>query len=68
MKKKVDELEQKLKDGGIRVTSDVREGHNPGYKYSYWEMRGIPLRLEVGQRDIEKSQVVLVRRDTNDKI
>jgi prolyl-tRNA synthetase len=40
----------------------------PGWKFSEYEMRGVPLRLEVGPKDIEKNQVVLVRRDTREKL
>ena len=40
----------------------------PGWKFSEYEMRGIPVRLEIGPKDIEKNQVVLVRRDTREKI
>ena len=40
----------------------------PGWKFSEWEMRGVPLRLEIGPKDIEKSQVLLARRDTREKL
>jgi len=50
-----------------RVELDAREGLTPGFKYNDWEMRGVPLRLEIGPKDIEKNQVVLVRRDTGEK-
>ena len=53
--------------GGIRVHVDAREGMKPGAKYYYWELRGIPLRLEVGPRDLDANQCVLVRRDTREK-
>jgi prolyl-tRNA synthetase len=62
---------QKLKDelaaADIRVTLDERD-ERPGWKFAEWELRGVPLRLEVGPKDIEKAQVVLVRRDTREKI
>ena len=45
-----------------------RDVHSPGWKYAEWEMRGVPLRLEIGPKDIEKSQVMLVRRDTREKL
>ena len=64
---KAAELRTQLKQTGIRVHLDDREEHTPGYKYNDWEMRGVPLRLEVGPRDIENSQVVLVRRDSGEK-
>lgn len=52
---------------GIRVTLDARDEYTPGWKFAEWEMRGVPLRLEIGPKDIEKSQVVLVRRDLRQK-
>ena len=52
---------------GIRVKIDDRESQTPGWKFNEWEMRGVPLRLEIGPKDIEKSQVVLARRDTREK-
>jgi prolyl-tRNA synthetase len=48
--------------GGVRVHIDDRENMTPGAKYFDWERRGVPLRMEVGPRDVEKSQVVLVSR------
>ncbi|KAH8923600.1 prolyl-tRNA synthetase [Atractiella rhizophila] len=52
----------------IRVQADLREGYTPGHKYNHWEMRGVPLRVDIGPKDIEKSQVIAVRRDTGEKI
>ena len=46
---------------------DDREAQTPGWKFNEWEMRGVPLRLEIGPKDIEKAQVVLARRDTREK-
>ena len=57
-----------LTEAGMRVKLDDRDVHSPGWKYAEWEMRGVPLRLEIGPKDIEKSQVMLVRRDTREKI
>ena len=57
-----------LRDHGIRVMLDDREEHSPGWKYAEWELRGVPLRLEIGPRDIKNEQVMLVRRDTRDKM
>ena len=62
------ELKAALHKADIRVHLDAREEHSPGFKYNDWEMRGVPLRLEVGPRDIENNQVVLVRRDTGEKL
>ena len=58
------EVAEHLKESGVRVTLDDRDVYTPGWKYAEWEMRGVPLRLEIGPKDIEKSQVMLVRRDT----
>lgn len=52
-----------LKDAGIRVRLDDREEVSPGYKFNDWEMRGVPLRIEIGPRDVENNQVVFARRD-----
>jgi prolyl-tRNA synthetase len=56
-----------LRGAGIRAHLDDRDQHQPGFKYADWEMRGAPLRLEIGPKDIEKDQAVLVRRDTREK-
>ena len=65
---KAQEIAATLRDAGVRVEIDDREEYKPGWKFSEWEMRGVPLRLEIGPKDIEQSQVVLVRRDTREKI
>ena len=46
---------------------DDRDSQTPGWKFNEWELRGVPLRMEIGPKDIEKSQVVLARRDTREK-
>ena len=53
--------------GRLRVHVDDREGMKPGAKYYEWELRGIPLRIEVGPRDLEQNQAIMVRRDTGEK-
>jgi prolyl-tRNA synthetase len=58
---------EQLVSTGIRIHEDWRE-ESPGFKFNDWEMRGVPLRIEVGPRDIEQGNVVLVRRDTAEKI
>ncbi|MCY4511618.1 MAG: proline--tRNA ligase, partial [Acidobacteria bacterium] len=60
-------IREELEARGVRVMLDDREEHSPGWKYAEWEMRGVPLRLEIGPRDIRNEQVMLVRRDTRDK-
>jgi len=47
----------------IRVRTDEREGSSPGFKFNDWEMRGVPLRIEIGPKDVAKGSVVLARRD-----
>lgn len=59
----VDRVSRELKNAGIRFKVDDREGETPGFKYNDWEMRGIPLRIEVGPKDVEKKSVALARRD-----
>jgi prolyl-tRNA synthetase len=54
--------------GRLRVHVDARDGMKPGAKYFDWELRGVPLRMELGPRDLDKNQGVLVRRDTREKI
>ncbi len=60
-------LEKVLRQEGWRVKLDGREEFTPGWKYSEYEMRGVPLRIEIGPRDIQKNQVVVIRRDTMSK-
>jgi prolyl-tRNA synthetase len=54
--------------GRLRIHVDKRDGLKPGAKYYEWELRGVPLRMELGPRDLDKNQAVLVRRDTREKI
>lgn len=55
-------LAAELKESGLRVESDVRTDKNPGWKFNYWELKGVPLRLEIGLRDIESGTVMGTRR------
>ncbi len=52
---------------GVRVKLDASEENSPGWKYAEWELRGVPVRLEIGPKDIEKAQVFSARRDTREK-
>ncbi|HJQ22922.1 MAG TPA: proline--tRNA ligase [Blastocatellia bacterium] len=54
---------KELIDAGLRVKLDEREGMTPGFKFNDWEMRGVPLRVEIGPKDVAKGSVVLARRD-----
>ena len=51
-----------------RVILDDREQYKPGYKFTEWEVQGIPVRVEIGPRDVDNGEVVVVRRDTREKI
>jgi prolyl-tRNA synthetase len=62
-----EKVRDKLVKAGIKVELDNREGYTPGWKFNEWEMRGVPIRLELGPRDIESNQVVIARRDTSKK-
>jgi len=56
-----------LTKSGFAVHLDLRDQYTPGWKFHDWELKGVPLRLEVGPKDVEKHQVVLVRRDDSQK-
>ena len=63
---------EKAEELAARVSKFARvkldnSDNSPGWKFSQWEMKGVPLRLEIGPKDIEKNQCVLVRRDTREK-
>jgi prolyl-tRNA synthetase len=61
------EIQDLLGAAGVRVTLDQRD-ERPGWKFAEWELRGVPLRVEIGPKDIEKSQVLTARRDTREKL
>ena len=65
---KATHVESILKEAGIRVDADLRSIYTPGWKYNHWELKGVPLRFELGPRDIENEQVRVVRRDTGAKV
>lgn len=68
IKEKVSNIKSTLESAGIdEVKFDDREDINPGDKYYFWERRGVPLRIEIGPKDLQKGSVVLVRRDTGEK-
>jgi prolyl-tRNA synthetase len=58
-----EKIRGQLTAADIRVKVDLREGQSPGFKFNDWEMRGVPLRMEIGPKDIAKGSVVLARRD-----
>jgi prolyl-tRNA synthetase len=61
------EVETELKRAGMRSHMDGRDEYTSGWKFNEWEMKGVPLRINVGPRDIEKGQLEFVRRDTKEK-
>jgi prolyl-tRNA synthetase len=60
-------IRDELTAKGVRVKLDATEENSPGWKFAEWELRGVPLRLEIGPKDIEKAQVFSARRDTRAK-
>jgi len=60
-------VEEALIGGGLKAAVDSRPNYTPGWKFNEWEMRGIPIRIEIGPRDIAKNSAVIVRRDTGEK-
>ncbi len=60
-------LTASMEQAGVRVNLDDRETVTPGFKFNDWEMKGVPLRLEIGPRDVEAGQAVVVRRDLDEK-
>ncbi|GAA5911228.1 proline--tRNA ligase [Sporobolomyces salmoneus] len=62
-----DRIAKELVKAGIRAKADLRDGYTPGFKYNDWELKGVPLRLELGPKDLEKQSVMSVRRDTGAK-
>ncbi len=64
---KAQETYQKLLEAGYRAKLDLRDNYSTGYKFNDWEMRGVPVRLEMGPRDLENGVCIAVRRDTLEK-
>lgn len=62
---KVNELHALLKESKIRVKTDDRDNYTSGWKFNNWEMKGVPIRLEVGPKDIAKNETRCVRRDNS---
>ena len=67
VKEKAEEIYKNLSKK-YRMELDEREQYSPGYKFNDWEMKGVPVRIELGPRDIEEGKCVVVRRDTFEKI
>lgn len=60
---KAEELYKQLRAAKIRVELDDRDNYNPGFKYNHWELRGVPIRLELGKKDFEKQEVRMCKRN-----
>ncbi|XP_077376307.1 bifunctional glutamate/proline--tRNA ligase isoform X2 [Festucalex cinctus] len=58
----------RLQAADIRVKCDVRDNYSPGWKFNHWELKGVPIRMEVGPKDMQLRQCVAVRRDTGEKL
>uniref|UniRef100_A0AAX7SDL2 Glutamyl-tRNA synthetase n=1 Tax=Astatotilapia calliptera TaxID=8154 RepID=A0AAX7SDL2_ASTCA len=59
---------KRLQEAGIRVKSDLRDNYSPGWKFNHWELKGVPIRLEVGPKDMQQKQCVAARRDSGAKV
>ncbi|XP_035176503.1 bifunctional glutamate/proline--tRNA ligase isoform X6 [Oxyura jamaicensis] len=66
--KKCNEYRKRLLTVNIRVRADLRDNYSPGWKFNHWELKGVPVRVEVGPRDMKSQQFVAVRRDTGQKL
>ncbi|KFR06157.1 Bifunctional glutamate/proline--tRNA ligase, partial [Nipponia nippon] len=66
--KKCNEYRNRLLSVNIRVRADLRDNYSPGWKFNHWELKGVPVRVEVGPRDMKSQQFVAVRRDTGQKL
>ena len=60
-------LADELREAGVRVRVDDRPEHRPGFKFNEWELKGVPIRVEIGSRDLAAGAVTVARRDTGGK-
>lgn len=63
-----EKLQNELRAAGFKIVLDIDDSSSPGWKFAEWEMRGTPVRIEIGPRDMQAGQVVMVRRDTGEKL
>ncbi len=66
--KKAKEVKEILEKENLSVILDDREGYTPGWKFNEWELKGMPIRIEIGPKDVQEKQVVMVRRDIPEKV
>lgn len=62
------EMEIQLLKNGVRIECDFRDNYSPGWKFNHWELKGVPIRIELGPKDIKLNQFIAVRRDTGEKL
>ncbi|KAF9582613.1 ribose-phosphate pyrophosphokinase 1 [Lunasporangiospora selenospora] len=65
---RIADILKQLKKAGIRARVDDRSTYSVGYKFNHWELRGVPLRLEVGPKDVKNNQALAARRDNGEKV
>jgi len=65
---KVNEIKQQLQKQGIVIKYDNRDTQRPGFKFAEWELKGVPVRIAIGERDLENNAVEVARRDTKEKM
>jgi len=65
---KADEIAERLRSLGIRVKIDTDDTKRPGFKFAEYEMKGVPVRLGLGKRDLENNTIEVARRDTKEKV
>lgn len=61
--KKANEIYDLLKKAGIRAHLDDRDNYTPGWKYNHWELKGVPIRIELGPKDLAKNEVRVIKRN-----
>lgn len=61
-------LDELSKDKALRVKADYRINRTPGWKFNHWELKGVPVRIELGPKDLKKNTVTFVRRDTSERV
>ena len=61
------DIVEKLDSKGIRSYVDSSEQHTPGWKFNQWEMKGVPIRIEIGPKDLDTNSLVIVKRNSRDK-
>jgi len=66
--KKATEIRNTLIENGVTTTLDNRPAYTPGWKFNEWELKGVPIRIEIGPREVKQKQLTLARRDTSERL